>query len=128
MYNEASGHFAAMLFLQRMRTPADRAFISQTFTDVWGQSPPSLDEQAVTVTPERLSIGWASLMRSSEGDHPARSVSQDTSPSHSSGKVGPSSDVVRGALSSQPWSCTGLCNSMVSLRHFSDYARVPAQR
>ena len=68
MYDEAAGHFAAMLFLQRMRTPNDRAFISQTFTDLWGRPPPSLDEQAVTVTPECLSIGWASLMRSSEGD------------------------------------------------------------
>ena len=57
-----------MLFLQRMRTPADRAFISQTFTEVWGIAPPSLNEQGVTVTPERLSIGWASLMRSSEGN------------------------------------------------------------
>ena len=81
MFNEAAGHFAAMLFLQRMRTSIDRAFISQTFTDVWGMPPPSLNEQAVTVTPERLSIGWASLMRHSEGDHHAGLMTQDTTSS-----------------------------------------------
>ena len=68
MYNEAAGHFAAMLFLQRMRTPDDSAFISRTFTDVWGAPLPSLNEQAVTVAPQCVSIGWASFMRSSDGD------------------------------------------------------------
>lgn len=67
MYDSAAGHFAAMLFLQRMRTPADRAYIRQTFIDVWGILPPILDEQSVTVTPERMTMGWASLVRSSQG-------------------------------------------------------------
>ena len=67
MYNSAARRFAAMLFLQRMRTPADRAHISQTFTDTWGLLLPNLEEQLVTVTPGSLTVGWASLARSSEG-------------------------------------------------------------
>ncbi len=71
VYSEAGGHFAAMLFLQRMRTTDDRAFISQVFRDVWDMPLPDLNKQAVAVTPERLTIGMACLMRSSRGDHPA---------------------------------------------------------
>lgn len=67
MCTEAAGDFAAMLFLQRMRTPADGEFIKQVFRDVWSTSLPDSSQQAVTVTPERLSIGRASLTRSSRG-------------------------------------------------------------
>ena len=71
MYNEAAGHFAAMLFQQRMRAPADREFVSQTFRAVWGHPLPDVGQQAVTVTPTRFSIGRASLQRSSAGDQHA---------------------------------------------------------
>ena len=69
VYNEAAGHFAAMLFLQRMRTPEDRAFVIRNFADVWGIPLPDLNEQAVTITAEHFSMGRASLTRSSGGDH-----------------------------------------------------------
>ena len=56
-----------MLFLQRMRTPADRELVSQTFRNVWGHPLPDVGQQAVTVTPTRFSTGRASLQRSSAG-------------------------------------------------------------
>ncbi len=71
MYDEAAGHFAAMLFQQRMRVTADREVVSRIFTDVWGQPLPDLGQQAVTVTPSRFSIGRAFLQRSSAGDQHA---------------------------------------------------------
>jgi hypothetical protein len=67
MYNEAAGHFAAVLFQQRMRLPADREFVSQNFRDVWGHPLPDVGQQAVTVTSTRFSTGRASLQRSSAG-------------------------------------------------------------
>ena len=63
----AAARFGAMLFLQRMRTPADRAHVERMFQETWGVPMPDLSRPSVLVTPDALSIGWARLPRAEQG-------------------------------------------------------------
>ena len=67
LYAQAAAHFAVMLFSQRMRTPTDQNIIREVFSEVWGARLPDYSEAAVTITPRQITIGRASLHRSSKG-------------------------------------------------------------
>jgi hypothetical protein len=56
-----------MLFLQRMRTPADRAHVARAFQQAWGVPLPDLSRPTLLLAPDALSIGWARLPRDPQG-------------------------------------------------------------
>ena len=69
----AAARFGSMLFLQRMRTPADRAHVARAFEQAWGGPMPDLSRPTVLLTPDELSIGWARLPRDPQGGAAVRS-------------------------------------------------------
>jgi hypothetical protein len=68
MAKGAAAHFARLLFLQRMRTAADRAFVSRAFAEHWGTALPDARLPSILASPEAINIGWASLQRSQQGE------------------------------------------------------------
>lgn len=56
-------HFVGMLFVQRLRTDADRQHVRALFARVWGRPLSESPRPALLLSPERLRIGWARLAR-----------------------------------------------------------------
>lgn len=63
----AAARYGVMLFLQRMRTAADRAHVARMFQETWGVPMPNLSRPPVLITPHALSVGWARLPRAEQG-------------------------------------------------------------
>ena len=59
----ATTEFARMLFLYRMRSPADRAQVAAIFARVFGTPIPDPARPLVAITPSAAHIGWARLPR-----------------------------------------------------------------
>lgn len=66
---QAALYFAGMMFMQRMRTAADRRFIMSAFAQTWGLQLPSPRPPPVLANPKSIQIGWATLQRSQQGMH-----------------------------------------------------------
>ncbi|EIE25917.1 hypothetical protein COCSUDRAFT_12734, partial [Coccomyxa subellipsoidea C-169] len=64
----AAAHFARLLFLQRMRAAADRAFVSRAFAEHWGTALPAFRRPPILASPEAINIGWATLQRAQQGE------------------------------------------------------------
>ncbi len=64
----AAAHFARLLFLQRMRAAADRAFVSRAFAEHWGTALPGFRRPPILASPEAINIGWATLQRAQQGE------------------------------------------------------------
>jgi hypothetical protein len=63
----AAVHYASMLFLQRVRTAADRAFIMSVFGDVWKRPLRLPTPSPILVAPDAVQVGWSRLQRSPTG-------------------------------------------------------------
>ncbi len=68
MAEAAAAHFANLLFLQRMRTAADRDFVARAFAQHWGTPLPSSRRPSILASPKEITIGWATLQRSRTGN------------------------------------------------------------
>ena len=62
--------YASLLFVQRLRTAADRQHASAAFAEAWGQQPQRWQEQQqrqlqpeLHISPSALRVGWACLPR-----------------------------------------------------------------
>ena len=60
-------HYASLLFLQRLRTAADRQHAATVFSEAWGVQQWSVEQQLpeLHISPAVLSAGWAYLPRAS---------------------------------------------------------------
>lgn len=59
----AAAHYARMLFLQRLRTPGDRAALARLFAATWGAPLGEPARVSMAVSPALLRVGRASLRR-----------------------------------------------------------------
>ena len=59
----AAAHYARMLFLQRLRTPGDRAALETLFAATWGAPLGAPARVGVAVSPALLRVGRAALPR-----------------------------------------------------------------
>ena len=70
---QSSAHFAQLLFVDRMRKPADRQHVADCFEKVFGTPGPSAIPQRpshVALTSKTLQLGWASLPRATLAGEP----------------------------------------------------------
>lgn len=70
-------HFAQLLFVDRMRTPADRQHVIECFATAFGTSMLSATPSRpchVALTPQGLQLGWAVLPRALLAGRPCTSL------------------------------------------------------
>ena len=66
----AAAHYARMLFLQRLRTPGDRAALARLFAATWGAPLVEPARISVAVSPALLRVGRAVLPRAEAWEDP----------------------------------------------------------
>ena len=73
----AAAHYARMLFLQRLRTPGNRAALARLFAATWGAPLGEPARISVAVSPALLRVGRAALPRAGAWEDPGARGARD---------------------------------------------------